>query len=73
MIDGNGVKFNPELSSNADYMADYRDKDYMKSLDGMSKDNTRAVIAEYSAKCPCLRLVDNPQKTVPYAMNNFQL
>lgn len=38
IIDGNGVKFSPELSSNADYMADYRDKDYMKSLDGMSKD-----------------------------------
>lgn len=39
-------------------------------VDGMSKDNTRAVIAEYSANYPCLRLVDNPQKTVPYAMNN---
>lgn len=39
-------------------------------VDGMSKDNTRAVIAEYSAKYPCLRLVDNPQQTVPYAMNN---
>lgn len=39
-------------------------------VDGMSKDNTRAVIAEYSAKHPFLRLVDNPQQTVPYAMNN---
>lgn len=39
-------------------------------VDGMSKDNTRKVISEYSAKYPCLRLVDNPQQTVPYAMNN---
>lgn len=39
-------------------------------VDGMSKDRTREIIAEYSAKHPYLRLVDNPQKTVPYAMNN---
>lgn len=39
-------------------------------VDGMSKDKTRDIIAEYSSKFPCLRLVDNPQQTVPYAMNN---
>ena len=39
-------------------------------VDGMSKDRTREIIAEYSAKYSCLRLVDNPQQTVPYAMNN---
>lgn len=39
-------------------------------VDGMSKDKTREIIAEYSAKHPYLRLVNNPQKTVPYAMNN---
>ena len=39
-------------------------------VDGMSKDKTRETIADYSAKFPCLRLVDNPQQTVPYAMNN---
>ena len=39
-------------------------------VDGMSKDNTRDIISEYSEKYPCLRLVDNPQQTVPYAMNN---
>lgn len=38
-------------------------------VDGMSKDKTREIIAEYSAKHPYLRLVNNPQKTVPYAMN----
>ena len=39
-------------------------------VDGMSKDRTREIIAEYSVKYPCLKLVDNPQQTVPYAMNN---
>lgn len=39
-------------------------------VDGMSKDKTREIIAEYAEKYPCLRLVDNPQQTVPYAMNN---
>ena len=39
-------------------------------VDGMSKDHTREIIAEYSVKYPCLKLVDNPQQTVPYAMNN---
>jgi len=39
-------------------------------VDGMSKDNTRGIIAEYSMKYPIFRLVDNPQQTVPYAMNN---
>ena len=39
-------------------------------VDGMSKDHTREIISEYSGNFPCLRLVDNPQQTVPYAMNN---
>ena len=39
-------------------------------VDGMSKDQTRDIIAEYSVEYPCLKLVDNPQQTVPYAMNN---
>ncbi|MBO5632960.1 MAG: glycosyltransferase, partial [Aeriscardovia sp.] len=39
-------------------------------VDGMSKDKTRDIIAEYAEKYPCLRLVDNPQQAVPYAMNN---
>jgi glycosyltransferase involved in cell wall biosynthesis len=39
-------------------------------VDGMSKDKTRDIIANYAEKYPCLRLVDNPQQTVPYAMNN---
>ena len=47
-------------------------KDDMEILlvDGMSKDKTRDIIAGYSLKYPFLRLIDNPQQTVPYAMNN---
>ena len=51
-------------------------QDYSKNdleillVDGMSKDKTRDIILEYSTKYPCLKLVDNPQQTVPYAMNN---
>lgn len=39
-------------------------------VDGMSSDKTRDIIATYQATYNYLRLVDNPQKTVPYAMNN---
>ena len=39
-------------------------------VDGMSIDRTREIISDYSKKYSCLRLVDNPQQTVPYAMNN---
>lgn len=39
-------------------------------VDGMSKDKTRVIISVYSQKYPFLKLVNNPQQTVPYAMNN---
>lgn len=38
-------------------------------VDGMSDDDTRAVVAELSARDARVRLVDNPQRTVPHAMN----
>lgn len=46
-------------------------KDDMEVLfvDGMSTDKTRKVIAEYLPRCPYLRVLDNPQRIVPYAMN----
>lgn len=37
--------------------------------DGMSEDGTRAVIEEYTKKWPFIRLVDNPKKIVPCALN----
>lgn len=38
-------------------------------VDGMSKDKTREIVAEYIAKYPFIRLIDNPKKTAPCAMN----
>ena len=39
------------------------------SHDGMSRDRTRQVISQYIAKYPFLRLLDNPERTAPCAMN----
>ena len=39
-------------------------------VDGLSTDMSRVIISEYAKKYPFLRLIDNPQQTVPYAMNN---
>lgn len=62
------------------YIAQFLDsilrQDYPKGdleillVDGMSKDRTREIISEYSVEYSFLRLVDNPQQTVPFAMNN---
>ena len=38
-------------------------------VDGMSKDRTREIVAEYTAKYPFIRLNDNPDRIVPPAMN----
>jgi len=38
-------------------------------VDGMSTDRTREIIVSYLSQCPYLRVLDNPQKIVPYAMN----
>lgn len=38
-------------------------------VDGMSTDKTREIIAGYLSQCPYLRVLDNPHKIVPYAMN----
>lgn len=38
-------------------------------VDGMSTDKTRSIISEYLPRCPYLRVVDNPHRIVPYAMN----
>lgn len=38
-------------------------------VDGMSKDKTRDIVAGYTARYPFIRLIDNPNKIVPYAMN----
>lgn len=38
-------------------------------VDGMSVDKTREIVAMYAAQYPFIRLIDNPHKIVPYAMN----
>ena len=38
-------------------------------VDGMSTDGTRAIVQEYAQRYPFIRLVDNPQRIVPPAMN----
>ena len=39
-------------------------------IDGMSKDGTREFITDYAKTHPFFKLIDNPQRTVPYALNN---
>jgi glycosyltransferase involved in cell wall biosynthesis len=38
-------------------------------LDGMSEDGTREIVASYAKRFPRIRLVDNPRKHIPAAMN----
>ncbi len=51
------------------------EQDYPKNdleilfVDGMSTDRTREIVGEYIAKYPNIRLLDNPERIVPYAMN----
>jgi succinoglycan biosynthesis protein ExoA len=46
-------------------------KDRMEILvvDGTSEDRTREIVASYAQRFPWIRLVDNPQKHIPVAMN----
>jgi glycosyltransferase involved in cell wall biosynthesis len=38
-------------------------------VDGMSEDKTREIIQEYSQRYPFIKLLDNPQKYTPFALN----
>lgn len=38
-------------------------------LDGISEDETRAIVSAYAQKHSCIRLLDNPKKHIPVAMN----
>jgi len=37
--------------------------------DGMSTDRTREIVAEYASKYSFIRLIDNPKRIVPPALN----
>ncbi len=50
--------------------SDYpRDRVEVLVVDGMSRDATRAIVQRISEEDPRVRLLDNPKRTVPYAMN----
>lgn len=38
-------------------------------VDGMSEDRTREIVSNYSKKNPCIRMLDNPEKITPVALN----
>ena len=38
-------------------------------VDGMSEDGTRDVLKDYSARCPFVKVVDNPRRITPVAFN----
>lgn len=46
-----------------------KDKLEVLVIDGMSDDGTRKVVQEYNEKFPFIKLLDNPEKVTPVAMN----
>ena len=46
-----------------------RDRLEVLIVDGLSDDGTRGVIAEYAGRHPFIRLLDNPKRTTPHALN----
>jgi glycosyltransferase involved in cell wall biosynthesis len=49
---------------------DYNQKRYeILIIDGMSTDNTRQIVKRYKEKYKNIRLFNNPNKTVPFALN----
>ncbi len=46
-----------------------KDKMEVLVIDGMSEDKTREIIKEYSEKHPFIKILENPQKFTPFALN----
>ena len=59
----------------ARFMESIMRQDYPKDdlevllVDGMSTDRTREIMASYLPQCPYLRVLDNPHRIVPFALN----
>ena len=46
-----------------------KDKLEILVVDGMSDDNTRGLLSEYTEKFPCIQCLINPERVTPVAMN----
>lgn len=46
-----------------------KDKSEILVIDGMSEDRTKEIVAEYAEKYPYIKLLENPKKITPIAMN----
>lgn len=46
-----------------------QDKLEVLFIDGRSTDNTREIVSKYAEKYPFIKLLDNPERIVPYALN----
>jgi len=65
----NEEQFIPECLDSV-IQQDYpQDKMEILVVDGMSNDKTRKIIKKYSSKYSFIRLLDNPKKIIPSAMN----
>lgn len=59
----------------AQFLDSLLEQDYPKGdleillVDGMSKDKTRDIVTNYTSRYPFIRLIENPDKIVPCAMN----
>ncbi|PKP62033.1 glycosyltransferase family 2 protein [Candidatus Atribacteria bacterium HGW-Atribacteria-1] len=46
-----------------------KDKLEVLVVDGRSEDGTREIVKEYTEKCSFIKLLDNPRRATPFAMN----
>ncbi|MEM1574227.1 MAG: glycosyltransferase family 2 protein [Candidatus Methanomethylicaceae archaeon] len=52
-----------------DYLKENKDKVEIIIVDGLSKDRTREIIEDYSKRYPFIKILNNPKRITPTAMN----